>query len=210
MVGGVLPVVPVTWIENAGREAEALPFETPITMLLYVPTSPADGWPESWPVPESRDAQDGELVAVKVSAPPLDPDTVGVKLYEPFAATLVAGVPEIVKMVAPAGGRTLLSAPEPPQPLSAIENVRAHAIQPNRPILATSESIRMTSSKAVPHELRSCLSAQCAATKVNCDQLISDKNAPQLSVKLDMPPRGRYGEARHKDSVSCVAIFPAA
>jgi len=69
IVGGGAEVDPVTVIENGGREADAEPLLTLITMPELVPTLAAAGVPLRLPVPALNVAHDGRLAMENVMVP---------------------------------------------------------------------------------------------------------------------------------------------
>ena len=106
-----------TLMENAGREADALPSLTLIRMLPQVPAADECGVPESCPVLVLNVAQVGAFAMLKVSGRPCGSLANGVKLYCEPASTQEAGVPEIV-------GPVLAAAK------TAIENAGSEAVAP--------------------------------------------------------------------------------
>src|SRR5690606_10245179 len=60
----------VTVIENAGRDAVALPSLTVIRMFECVPTCPAPGMPSSWPVDGVNDSHAGRFTMLNDSESP--------------------------------------------------------------------------------------------------------------------------------------------
>src|SRR5690242_8533209 len=86
----------VTAIENAGSDVVTLPSLTRMTMLSYVPVLTVVGVPLSLPVAPSNSAQAGVLTPENVSVSRSSSAASGVNVYAAPAATVVAGVPEIV------------------------------------------------------------------------------------------------------------------
>ena len=133
MVGGAGVATEVTWMENAGSEAVAVPFVTEMTMFEYVPTAPSCGVPDNMPVEVLKLAHAGRLVTEKVSVLPGASTRPGVNAYAEPATTWVAGVPVMAsaRVSACVGGvllfeataavspDTVVAAP-PPQPASAV------------------------------------------------------------------------------------------
>ena len=78
IVGAALPAADTT-IANAGNAAEAMPSDTEITMLEYVPTWDDDGVPVSLPVVLLNVAQAGLFLTLNVSVLPSGSDAVGLK-----------------------------------------------------------------------------------------------------------------------------------
>ena len=79
MVGGAGGAAAVTWMLNAGSEADACPSLTLIMMFENVPTLEAPGVPVRAPVDELSVAQEGAFSTLKLSATPEGPLAVGVK-----------------------------------------------------------------------------------------------------------------------------------
>ena len=81
-VGGEPEIVSaaLTWIENAGSDAEAVPSLTVITMPEYVPTLAALGVPERVPLVLLKVSQAGRLATLKVSLSPSGSLAVGVNV----------------------------------------------------------------------------------------------------------------------------------
>src|ERR1700681_4052769 len=91
------PEAACTSIEKSGRDALKVPSVTLITILEKRWAAAPDGAvPESSPVRVLKFAQDGAFRMLKVSALPSGSPAVGVNAYWPPAATVVAGVPEMV------------------------------------------------------------------------------------------------------------------
>src|SRR5262245_33406420 len=88
--------MPLTMIENAGSCAVAWPSLTPMTMLLFVPTSLAVGMPCNCPVVVLNVAHAGLFVIENVSASPSRSVAVGVNAYCTPTDALVGAVPLIV------------------------------------------------------------------------------------------------------------------
>jgi len=86
----------LTWMLNAGKEADTCPSLTLTTMFENVPTLELDGVPLTVPVAMLKVAQEGRFWTLKLSVRPDGPLAVGVKEYACPAVTEVAGVPLIV------------------------------------------------------------------------------------------------------------------
>jgi hypothetical protein len=91
-------VVVVTVIVKEVSEADASPSVTLIVMGEVVPDVPA-GVPEIPPVWVLKVAQAGSPVTLNMSLSPSTSAALGWKMYDVPAATLVAGLPEIVGAV---------------------------------------------------------------------------------------------------------------
>ena len=89
-------VAALTVIAKAGREADAVPSLTPITIPEVVPTSAAAGVPLSCPLAVLKLAQEGLFVMEKVRLLPDGSVAVGVNEYVIPTVTLEPGEPEIV------------------------------------------------------------------------------------------------------------------
>ena len=76
---GVPPEPEVTWIENVRSSATDRPLFTMISMLLYAPTLPAVGVPDSFPVVPLKVAHEGFCTIENDSVRPPPPEVVGVK-----------------------------------------------------------------------------------------------------------------------------------
>ena len=99
VVGGVhdsvaLPLaLCVTMIAEDGRDALAVPSETEIAMLPYVPAWVLLGVPDTWPVVVLNEAQTGLLAIVNVKVFPSGSMALGWNAYGWPAVTDVGGVP---------------------------------------------------------------------------------------------------------------------
>ena len=79
MVGGGAVWAAETTMEKAAREALCVPSLTDMVMFESVPASALEGVPVSAPVVLLNEAQEGLLLIMKVSVPPLGSEVVGVK-----------------------------------------------------------------------------------------------------------------------------------
>ena len=75
IVGGTA----LTWMLNAGSEADSWPSLTAITMFENVPTFELEGVPLTAPVDVLNAAQGGRFCTLKVSVAPVGPLALGVK-----------------------------------------------------------------------------------------------------------------------------------
>src|SRR6516162_8886793 len=108
MTGGGGAGVFATVIENAGSEAVCVPSLTLITMPGSVPTFPAVGVPDSWPVALLNLAHTGLAAIEKVSFAPLESLALGRNMYAVATMARVPGAPEMLGGGGVAAGLTVI------------------------------------------------------------------------------------------------------
>jgi hypothetical protein len=113
-------------IEKSGNDADALPSETVISILLYTPSSPSSACPDNRPVLASNVAQLGRLRIENVNVSPSVSLAEGVKEYMVPITMAGLGDPKIVG--------ALLSTSPPPMPESDAKSEPPCGVSERQPL----------------------------------------------------------------------------